>query len=87
MTYNEHLVEHIDTFRKSVERQPLSMQTSQKLLSVLHCLEYQVEEGDCPKAVITSLQNAMLSWIETTRHSSALSSKLNECITAILNEI
>ena len=84
MDYNEHLVRPIERFGRSVRAKRLPAEASQKLLSVLGCLEYQVEEGHCPAPVVRHLQAAMRSWLEAVGNTAGLAKELDACVAAIL---
>jgi hypothetical protein len=84
--YHEHLVKRIDPFKRSVERSELPGEVMRKLLSILDCLEYQIELGTCPASVIRSLQAAMCAWLEEAGDQAPLEGKLDACIEAILSD-
>ena len=87
MDYNEHLVRHIQRFERSVERTRLPDEVARKLLSVLGCLEYQVELGHCPESVVRSLHAGMRAWLEAEGESKGLAAKLDECVASVLRDM
>ncbi len=87
MDYNEHLVRRIERFEDSVKRRRLPGEAAQKLLSILGCLEYQIEQGECPASVIRALQAAMRSWIGAAGDQTGLVRELDECVDGILEDM
>jgi hypothetical protein len=87
MDYNEHLVRHVDRFGRSVKKGLPPGEAMQKLLSVLDCLEYQVEQGRCPVPVIRSLQAAMRTWIAAAGDRAGLDGELDRCVEAIVKDM
>ena len=86
MEYNQEACDSIRRFESIVESVQIPSEVSRKLLSILEAIEYQVEEGKFPEAVVIKLKEAILQWTSSlpAETRQILDTALELCIARVL---
>ena len=85
MKYNQIAVTAISDLEASIEVASMDSEMRRKVLSLLGSVEYQVEEGPCPTAVLVALQDAIISWLKHLPEPTwrELQNKVEKCFLKI----
>ncbi len=63
MKYNQIGVAAIQELESILESARIPFEMRRKMLSILSCVDYQIEEGECPPDVLAALQEAISNWL------------------------